>query len=169
MFKMRPIWYCKVESSKKKSDNTKKNFDYTTIADRFRTVSWGDDSHSTGVVKPVYGIPTFPLTTKAVDTHLKICEYPPHKTHKTTQLQFAYILQRTILMLLFWANRNEINTNWKFSNIFLLYKYLIKMKLQYLTYKPKISNFWFPNIRIWIFLIFTSGIPFVSDKFRLIT
>ena len=28
-----------------------KNFDYTTIADRFRTVSWGNDSHPTGVVK----------------------------------------------------------------------------------------------------------------------
>ena len=26
----------------------------------------GNDSHRTGVVKPVYGIPTFPLTTKAV-------------------------------------------------------------------------------------------------------
>ena len=27
-----------------------KNFDYTTIADRLRTVSWGNDSHPTGVV-----------------------------------------------------------------------------------------------------------------------
>ena len=41
-------------------------FDYTTIVDRLRTVSWGNDSHPTGVFKPVYGIPTFPLTTKAV-------------------------------------------------------------------------------------------------------
>ena len=58
------------EKSKKQRDNTKtpptKNFDYTTIADRLRTVSWGNDSHPTGVVKPVYGIPTFPLTAKAV-------------------------------------------------------------------------------------------------------
>ena len=57
------------EKSKKQRDNTKnatKNFDYTTIADRLRTVSWGNDSHSAGVVKPVYGIPTFPLTAKAV-------------------------------------------------------------------------------------------------------
>ena len=55
--------------SKKQRDNTKnatKNFDYTTIADRLRTVSWGNDSHPAGVVKPVYGIPTFPLTAKAV-------------------------------------------------------------------------------------------------------
>ena len=36
-----------------------KNFDYTTIADRLRTVSCGNDCHQTGVVKPVYGIPTF--------------------------------------------------------------------------------------------------------------
>ena len=57
------------EKSKKQRDNTKnatKNFDYITIADRLRTVSWGNDSHPAGVVKPVYGIPTFPLTAKAV-------------------------------------------------------------------------------------------------------
>ena len=46
--------------------NATKNFDYTTIADRLRTVSLGNDSHPSGVVKPVYGIPTFPLTAKAV-------------------------------------------------------------------------------------------------------
>ena len=57
------------EKSKKQRDNTKnatKNFDYITIADQLRTVSWGYDIHQTGVVKPFYGIPTFPLTTKAV-------------------------------------------------------------------------------------------------------
>ena len=33
--------------SKKQRDNTKRhqNFDYTTITDRLRTVSWGNDSH----------------------------------------------------------------------------------------------------------------------------
>ena len=41
-------------------------FDYTLIADRLRTVSWSNNSHPTGVAKPIYGIPTFPLTTKAV-------------------------------------------------------------------------------------------------------
>ena len=47
------------EKSKKQRDNTKnatKNFDYTTIADQLRTVSWGNDSNPAGVVKPVYGI-----------------------------------------------------------------------------------------------------------------
>ena len=34
--------------------NATKNFDYTTIADRLRTVSWSNSSHQTGVVKPVY-------------------------------------------------------------------------------------------------------------------
>ena len=56
------------ENPKKQRENTKnpgKNFDYTTISDRIRTVSWGNDSHPTGVVVPVYGIPTFPLTTTA--------------------------------------------------------------------------------------------------------
>ena len=40
--------------------NATKNFDYTTISDRLRTVSWSNDSYPTGVVKLVYGIPTFP-------------------------------------------------------------------------------------------------------------
>ena len=53
------------EKSKKQRDNTKshQNFDYTTIADQLRTVSWGNDSHPAGVVKPVNGSPTLPLTT----------------------------------------------------------------------------------------------------------
>ena len=38
------------------------NFDYTTIAYRLRTVTSSNNSHRTGVVKPVYGYPTFPLT-----------------------------------------------------------------------------------------------------------
>ena len=46
--------------------NATKNFDYTTIADRLRTVSRSNSSHPTGVVKPVYGYQTFPLTAKAV-------------------------------------------------------------------------------------------------------
>ena len=37
------------------------------IADRLRTVSRGNDIHPTGVVKLVYGIPTFPLTEKPCD------------------------------------------------------------------------------------------------------
>ena len=57
-----------IQKSKKQSVNTKttENFDYTTIVDRFRVVSWGNDSHPTGVAKPVYGITTFPLTAKAL-------------------------------------------------------------------------------------------------------
>ena len=39
-----------------------KNFDYTTIADRLRRVSWSKKSYPIGVVKPVHGYPTFPLT-----------------------------------------------------------------------------------------------------------
>ena len=46
--------------------NATKNVDYTTNADRLRTVSWSFNSHPTCVVKPVYGYPTFPLTAKAV-------------------------------------------------------------------------------------------------------
>ena len=41
--------------------NTKRhhNFDYTTIADRLRTVTWSNDSNPTDLVKPVNGIPAF--------------------------------------------------------------------------------------------------------------
>ena len=46
--------------------NATKNFNYATILDGLRTVIWGNDSHQTGVVKPVYGIPTSPLTAKAM-------------------------------------------------------------------------------------------------------
>ena len=35
------------------------------IADRLGTVSLSNNNNQTGVVKPVYGIPTFKLTTKA--------------------------------------------------------------------------------------------------------
>ena len=57
------------EKFQKQRDNTKTP-PKTSITQRLRTdlrtVSFGNDSHPTGVVKPVYGIPTFPLTAKAV-------------------------------------------------------------------------------------------------------
>ena len=46
--------------------NATKNFDYTTIVDRLRTVSRGNSSHPTGVVKRVLWAPTYPLTATAV-------------------------------------------------------------------------------------------------------
>ena len=62
----RPYTHSKIKKAKWQHKNATKNFDYTAIADRLRTVSWGNDSHPTGVVKPVYGIPAFPLTATAV-------------------------------------------------------------------------------------------------------
>ena len=40
------------------TQNATNSFDYTTIADRLRAVSWSHKSHPTGVVKPVYGYQT---------------------------------------------------------------------------------------------------------------
>ena len=57
------------EKSKKQRDNINnatKNFDYTMITDRIRTVSWSNSSYPTGVVKPVNERSTFPLTAKVV-------------------------------------------------------------------------------------------------------
>ena len=57
------------EQSKKATwqhKNATKNFDYTTIADRLRTVSWNNSSHPTGVVKPG-------LRALNLPTHRKSC------------------------------------------------------------------------------------------------
>ena len=56
----------KIQKATWQHKNATKNFDYTTIGDRLRTVSWGNDSQPTGVVKQVYGIPAFLLTAKVV-------------------------------------------------------------------------------------------------------
>ena len=62
----KPYTHRKIQKATWQHKNATKNFDYTTIADRLRTVSWGNDSNPTGVIKAVYGIPTFPLTAKSV-------------------------------------------------------------------------------------------------------
>ena len=56
----------KFQKSTWQRKNTTKNFDYTTIADRLNMVNCSNDSYITGVVKPVYKVPTFLLTAKAV-------------------------------------------------------------------------------------------------------
>ena len=48
-----------------KTNNVTKKFVYTAIVDWFRTVSWSNYSHPTGVVNGFTG-PTFPLTATAV-------------------------------------------------------------------------------------------------------
>ena len=45
-----PYTYRKIE----KATRQHKNFDYTTIAGRLRTVSGSNNGHPTGVVKPIY-------------------------------------------------------------------------------------------------------------------
>ena len=67
-----PFTNKKLQNPEWQHKNATKNVDYTTIADRLIMVSWSNDSHLTGVVELVYGIPTFPLTKKAPKmTHLK--------------------------------------------------------------------------------------------------
>ena len=61
-----PYTHRKIQKATWQHKNATKTFDYTTIADRLRTVSWSNSSHPTGVVKPVYERSTFPLTTTAV-------------------------------------------------------------------------------------------------------
>ena len=68
MYDKSPYTDRKIQKETWQHKNATKNFDYTTIVVRLRMVSWGNDSFLTGVVKPVYGIPTFPLTEKAVQS-----------------------------------------------------------------------------------------------------
>ena len=56
-----PYTHRQIQKATQKHNNASKNFDFTTIADRLRTVS-----PLTIATQPVYGIPTFPLTAKAV-------------------------------------------------------------------------------------------------------
>ena len=56
----------KIQKATWQHKNATKNFDCTTIADRLRTVNWGNESYPTGAVKPVNGITTLPLTTTVV-------------------------------------------------------------------------------------------------------
>ena len=44
-----PYIHRKIQKAKLQYKNATKHFDYTMIADRLRTVSWGNDSHPTGV------------------------------------------------------------------------------------------------------------------------
>ena len=61
-----PYTYRTIQKATWQHKNATKNFDYTTIADRLRTVSWSNRSHPTGVVKPVYERSIFQLTATAV-------------------------------------------------------------------------------------------------------
>ena len=72
------------KSPQKQRDKATQKRHQKVLRQRLLTVSWGNDSHPTGVVNPVYGIQTFPLTEKAVvikDTHYKkeIVNNPPYK------------------------------------------------------------------------------------------
>ena len=62
----RPNPQRKIQKASWQHKNATKTFDYTTIADRLRAVSRSNSSHPTGVGKPVYGRPTFPVTATSV-------------------------------------------------------------------------------------------------------
>ena len=61
-----PYIHRKIQKVTRQHKKRRKNFDYTKIADRLRTVSWCNNSHPADMVKPVYERSTFPLTVTAV-------------------------------------------------------------------------------------------------------
>ena len=102
----------KKQQKKKKTwqhkHTTKKNF--TTIAERLWTVSWSSDSHPKGVVKPVNGIPTFPLATKTYqkDAHLKFVNNNPYRERGPTVNPSGEVIKghnmlfKEIIIIFFW-------------------------------------------------------------------
>ena len=61
-----PYTHRKIQKAMWQLKKATKNFDYTMSAYQLRTVSWSNDSHQTGVVKPVNAIPTYQLTANAL-------------------------------------------------------------------------------------------------------
>ena len=89
-----PYTHRKIQKATWQHKNATKNFYYTTIADRLRTVSWGNDSHPTPVVKPDYGIPTFPLTANAVKSKGRAFKNSIVSVERLQTCQNFYIFNR---------------------------------------------------------------------------
>ena len=87
-YEKKPLRPQKNPKSNETTQKRHQNFDYTTIADRLGTVGWSNDSHPTGVIKPVYGIPTSLLTAKGVITDTIL-------TYETTRYSKIYIYFKT--------------------------------------------------------------------------
>ena len=68
----------KIPKSNVKTQKRHQKLDYTAIADQLRTVSWGNDSHPTGVVKRVYGISFQVQTIFLIIKHYATIPQPSH-------------------------------------------------------------------------------------------
>ena len=88
-----PFIHRKIQKGTRQHTNATKNFDYTTIADRLRTVSGSNNSHPTGVVKPVYERSTFPLTATAV----YMCPIKRHIRHGINLNRVFFLRRKTTL------------------------------------------------------------------------
>ena len=58
----KPLYQQKIQNTNWQHQHANKKFTYTIIADRFGTAGWSNNIHPTGVVKPVYGYPTYEAT-----------------------------------------------------------------------------------------------------------
>ena len=87
---------------KRQHKDATKNFDNTKIADRHRTVSWSNDSYPTTVVKPLYGIPTFPLTTKLChqkEIYLRMCDIVDHDNEQAATSSMDKTLHKLLTLI----------------------------------------------------------------------
>ena len=69
------------------------NIDYTTIADRLRTVSFRNDSHQTDVVKPVYGIKKLGLLVSIKEHNLCKSQIERDQMYGRFSVDMPYPLQ----------------------------------------------------------------------------
>ena len=80
------------EMSKGQKDNTKKTATKSSITQRFRTVSWSNYDHRTGVVNRFTG-PAFPLPVIKRTHILKFVNKPPYIDNKPTGTQRGEVIK----------------------------------------------------------------------------
>ena len=89
-----PYTHRKIQKATRQHKNATKNFNYTTIADRLRTVSGSNNIHPNGEVKPVCERSTFSLTalnSRVIErTHIwKIVNNPPYSVENNQTLRWG--------------------------------------------------------------------------------
>ena len=94
-----PLIDRKFKKSKRKHSNATINFDYLRSVYRLRTISWSNDSNPTGLVIPIYGIPTSHLVQELFnqrDTRWKIVNNPPHTDQGATVNRNEEVIKKSV-------------------------------------------------------------------------
>ena len=98
--------------------NSTKNFDYTTIADRLRTVSWSNNSHPTGVVNE--STEYFVTASTSDDRQSSVFKSSNIIIFGASQAWNAPFLFEYLSLALFHSPRNKLTI--ATTHIYILYK-----------------------------------------------